>query len=753
VTGESTVGLKFRIQEVADSAPDAALLLSRVFFTDVPLPAHLPDPCATPGPSNPDRNGNCIVDNVTNPLPSDLSRTAGSFRYSQTLLDVPGKLLPFELTITYSSDRTREDQLGPKWSHNFDSTLEESPDFSGNTCPDSVYVWTGGGNVEVYKETDATINVPPVVRCEYEPLYPGIYSKLTADPCCGVAYRYDTKDNFFSDFNPETPGSTKHRRDFSAHPNAQAIFITYDPATGQVDYVTDSRGEQYNFIYDDGFTPARLVSVSGPGAEISFGYDGLGFLSTVTDPNGLTTTFTYDGDGKILTVTDADGNRIVTNEYESAGGLGVDQSGDRIVRQENANPGDPGLTKAYTGDSVGTQGRTDGRSKERYDVFGRVVQRLVLLDSTPPNSLDACDVAVPANTPWCAVTKLAYNEQNLVAEEIDPRGVVTQFEYNAKGDVTCRTEDALGTPYRTGFNHDGRNNVVARLVQRDAAVLPLCPPPTSVSQAAPLANLAPGEAAKWLVTLVQYNVVPLPYDLLTGRVDPLGRLTTFTRYPQAAPGSTEPLRGLLQAVTNAVGATLGFTYDSLGHPRTETGPLGEVTQYTYDLLGQRTSRTDPRGNTWLTSYDAGGRLVFQADPLFNLETYTYDARGNVLTRTDPADAVWQSTYTPTGQDETTADPLGNAVAFEYDAEDRLTVVTNPRGFETRRSYDAAGRLASLTDAQGNVSTFEHDRAGNLTAMTNALGRRTEFDYDARGRVLRHRVCKSGGERRAAYTPG
>ena len=44
-------------------------------------------------------------------------------------------------------------------------------------------------------------------------------------------------------------------------------------------------------------------------------------------------------------------------------GLGVDQAGDRVVQQLNANPADPGRSTSYTGDSVETQDRTDGATK------------------------------------------------------------------------------------------------------------------------------------------------------------------------------------------------------------------------------------------------------------------------------------------------------------------------------------------------------------------------------------------------------
>lgn len=762
VRGTSSVGLEIRITDGVFSVGDAAVVLSKVFFSEIPLPDYLsPDPsdpgylaeCAALGTAGGagtdlDQNDDCKVDNVLNPLPSDLSQTAGSFRYSQSLIDVPGRLIDFDFAINYSSDRTREDQLGPKWSHVFDATLDESEDFDGNLCPDTIYVWTGGGAVEVFDEQEPQVGPP---GCLYEASSPGNYSTLEADPAPGVDYTHETKEGFFSDYNEVSPGSMRHRRDFIAHPIGHSIDISYDAATGQIDFVEDSRGEQYDFSYDTSSTPARLTGVAGVGAQVLFDYNALGFLTGVTDASGEQTTFTYADDGKILTVTDGDGTRILTNEYEAAAGLGVDQSGDRIVRQFNGNGSDPGLTTAYTGDSVEELGRVDEASRERYDVFGRVVDSVVLLESSPPRSLDACDLDVPANNidpmtqrPWCAVTKFAHNEANQVVERTDPRGIVTRFEYDALGNRTCRIEDADGTPRRTGSLYDDRNMVVARLVQKDASDPPLCPPPGPVDQNDPLATLDPSDVSqeRWLITLLQYNEqgagptdLPDRYDILTAHIDPRGRQTTLIPFPRSGPATQEPDRGLLQTLTNAVGATRSYTYDALGHVRTETDPLGAVTTYTHDLLGRRTSVTDPIGHVWRWNYDGGGLLLSWLDPLFNVESFTYDAIGRPLTRTDRSNAVWTTTYTPAGRIATETDPEGGVVTRTYDDADRESSRVDGRGATTTFGYDAAGRLTTWTDSEAGTTFFEYDAAHNRSDVINARGFRTKFHYDALGRLI------------------
>lgn len=757
--GITQVGLRLIVTEPAGAPPapaqDTAVVLSKIFFTDLPLPDYL-----STAPSFPDSaptDGR--ADYVTNPRPSDVSASAGPFRYSIGLLDVPGKLLPFRLGLSYDSERTREEQLGPKWSHSLASSATEIPDADGDGCAESVFVRLGLGQVEIYDDSDDP-------ACEFSPRHPGVFSTLVYDDIDNF-YTHTTKDNLRSEFNS---GVSTYPRSYIAHPNAiapsagQAILFGYAPSSDDIDFVEDTRGERYDFEYDDTFDPPRLVSVTGPGVQITFGYGAQGFLSSIIDANGLETTFTYDDDGKMLTITDADGIRFVSNEYEEFAGFGVDQEGDRVVRQLNAVPGDIGRTTSYAGDALERADREDGLVAERYDVFGRLVERRVLLDSTVSTTLDGCSRGLL----WCAVWDYVYDEQNLVVQETNPLGFVTNREFDtATGNLLCETRDvgSAADPIRsrTAALYDARNNVIARLVARAESIessLPACPLPGDT-----LVDLGPTPENEWLITTFTYDGA---FDYLLSSTDGSGNTTTYT-YDQV---DGSPEEGLLQSSTNGASETTTYTYDSLGHPRSVTRPGNEVTVFTADVLGRRTTTTDPAGRTRLVSYDAGGRILATVNPTLAalpdgpfFQSFTYDAQGRLLTRTNEIGDVWTRSYTLTGRLEVETDPLGNATRYAYDAEDRLTAKTTPTGGTVSRSYDSAGRLESVTDPFGGVYAFSYDEAGNLLTETSpptdlanppstttytydGLGRQTSvqdaldgagdetlFTYDSRGQLL------------------
>ena len=308
VTGVSQIKLQLQVEEQGPSGTgtDSAVVLSKMYFSDVPVPGHLsPEPgspeCATLGsdPTGPeqDRNGDCRVDYVANPRPTDVSASAGPFRYQIRLFDVPGKIIPFQLSLSYDSERTREEQLGPKWSHSYASTLVSTGDVDPvDSCDDTLIAYTGGGVVEVFEgQPNPDFPATSGIRCFFPSRYPGVFSSMDTVPAPlpdgRLLLRYRYKDGFTAGYEQVTLGSNEYRRRSYLHPDANRNLLwNYDDATGEIESIQDSRGELFYFSYDESFDPPRLTSVNGSGAQVSFGYSALGFLESVTDANGLETT-------------------------------------------------------------------------------------------------------------------------------------------------------------------------------------------------------------------------------------------------------------------------------------------------------------------------------------------------------------------------------------------------------------------------------------------------------------------------------
>jgi RHS repeat-associated protein len=83
---------------------------------------------------------------------------------------------------------------------------------------------------------------------------------------------------------------------------SNGITIAYDPATGRMSTVTLAPGKTVSYAYNG---LGRVVSVSDwLGGTTSFSHDAAGRLISMTPPNGLTTTFTYDNADRIVAITD-----------------------------------------------------------------------------------------------------------------------------------------------------------------------------------------------------------------------------------------------------------------------------------------------------------------------------------------------------------------------------------------------------------------------------------------------------------------
>ncbi|HET6974814.1 MAG TPA: RHS repeat-associated core domain-containing protein [Pyrinomonadaceae bacterium] len=224
----------------------------------------------------------------------------------------------------------------------------------------------------------------------------------------------------------------------------------------------------------------------------------------------------------------------------------------------------------------------------------------------------------------------------------------------------------------------------------------------------------------------------------------------------------------LTSVTDAVGRSINFTYDSsnritritdpLGHnwdySYTSAGTLGQVkdpfqnvTTYTYGgtLPGQLIAVKDKRGNTLKQiTYDSVGRVTDQKFADGGVEHYAYTLSGNAITGatiTDALNRVQTKRFNVAGYVTDYTDELGQKNHLERSMDNNLTAsVTGPCGCtEEQYEYDDRGNIIKSTDRLGGVKRMEYDPVFNkLTKITDELGRVTTFAYDSHGNMLLRR---------------
>jgi RHS repeat-associated protein len=191
------------------------------------------------------------------------------------------------------------------------------------------------------------------------------WQELTATGQVAVEYTFDsgtgavlTRTERASDTASRT---LSYNYDWNRLVAADATHYAYD-RYGNLTLVTDERGRQSSFAYDD---LGRLVTSATPsGGETRFWYTARGDLAGRTDARGLTIAYAYDALGRVLAETAPDAGVSYTYDGSSPGRLqtvadtagvtsfGYDVRG-RVTLETRTNLGHTPRSTGYTYDANG----------------------------------------------------------------------------------------------------------------------------------------------------------------------------------------------------------------------------------------------------------------------------------------------------------------------------------------------------------------------------------------------------------------
>uniref|UniRef100_A0A831UGN7 RHS repeat protein n=1 Tax=Geobacter metallireducens TaxID=28232 RepID=A0A831UGN7_GEOME len=567
----------------------------------------------------------------------------------------------------------------------FEITAGETVTFSWSSsgCIDNSTLTVGGktftgGGSAAWTGTDADYQITKPKK------YPATLT--VSGDCCGS----DTKTieitvmpppktcqlipKFNSSVNVATGSLLQSEQLFAAKGSlATGVTLTYDsldshigPLGGKWSHSYDIGLEQHgdgSVTLRDGSTWSFYNLVNG--VFVSETGDSSTLVKTADNTYTLThkdgTKKKFSAAGKIISITDANGNST-TFAYDDAGNLAsVTDAASRAT------------TFAYDAGTNRLTTITDPAGKEYTFTY---------------NGSYLAAVTWPDTSSW----QYTYDAKGFMLTKTDPLGKVTTYEYDANRRVI------LGT------NPAGQTKGVAY------------PTATTTVKSSTFTDNNGGE---WTYTYDSHN------GLLTEKIDPLGKSTTYTY---------DANRNLTRE-TAPDGSTTSYTYDGAGNMLTMTDALGKTTTYSYNSLGQVTSTTDPLGLTTTSSYDAKGRLTETVDPLGAKTTYVYDAQGNLTSVTNPLNQTTSYTYDDAGNQTSVTEPGGGTTSFTYDAMGNMLTQTDSQGKVTTFAYDGRYRLATVTDPLGNVTTYGYDVKGNKTSQTDANGNETRYEYDDEGHLV------------------
>jgi RHS repeat-associated protein len=245
---------------------------------------------------------------------------------------------------------------------------------------------------------------------------------------------------------------------------------------------------------------------------------------------------------------------------------------------------------------------------------------------------------------------------------------------------------------------------------------------------------------------------------LTSITDSNGNTVTITLNP------AQPLQ--VTQVTDPIGRTLTFNYDSSNRITSITDPIGRSVQYNYNTQGTLATMTDPAGGITRYTYDSNNNMLTFTDPRGILQAQnTLDSNGRVIQQLRPDGGVLTFTYaflnplvatSPIMQAQVT-DSNGVAAIYRFNPTGFVTDITATQG-QTRNlqrtpgtnqlagvieasstqtnTYDSNGNVLSTTDQTGITTQFTYNPTFNKVAsIVDALGNTTRFTYDASGNLL------------------
>ena len=550
----------------------------------------------------------------------------------------------------------------------------------------------------------------------------GLVSSVTDPMGRTMSYTYDPNGNLIGVTNPAGGAwsytyDANHLMLTSTDPDGGIVSNVYDDqgrVTSQTDpmgrtttlsyagdnysvgggttTITDPNGNVETEHYLDGvLTSLTKGTGTAAAATWTYAYDPTTLVRTsVTDPNGRTTTYTDDANGNILSETDPLG-RTTTYTYNGF--------------NEPTSVTDPsGVTTTYT-----------------YDVDGNLTSTSRPLLGTSQNQITTYTYANPAHPgqvtastdPNGKATTYTYDTNGVLASSTDPLGHATTYTYDADGEKTSMVSPdgnvSGGDPaaHTTTYTYDALGDLLS----------------TTDPLGHTTSDTYNGDQDKTSVT------------------DPAGHTTTYTYdadnelISTTQPDGTKLLStydtdGNVTSKTDAAGHTTSYTYDALNQQISSIDPDGHTTTYTYDGSGNQLSETNPNGKTTTYSYDADNELtgITYSDGTTPDVTYHYDDLGQ---RTQMIDGSGTTTYSydSLGRLVSSTDGNGDTTTYAYDLDGNRIELGYPDGDSVAYAYDAANRLSSLTDWLGQSTSYTYDADGNVLGQSNANGTAVASTYD------------------------
>ena len=494
-------------------------------------------------------------------------------------------------------------------------------------------------------------------------------------------------------------------------PDGTSVTTAYD-ARGRVISQTDQYGHTTKYTYDGA---NRLTSVTDTlESTWKYSYNSVGELVSVTDANGNTTRYEYDNAGRVIKTVNASGN-VATVDYDKAGNIltSTDYAGnvtsytyDNLDRVTSKTVGKDTVLYTYTADGLLSNViDKNGTVSYVYDIMNGLKSVTLYDGKTIDYTYDDACRLTEVETPF-GTTQYEYDLMDRLIRVVAHDGTATLYEYDVNGNRTA-------VKYANGIVVTYEYDKLNRLVREKAID----------KNGAPVVEYTYtlGAAGERLKVEETGRTVEYEYDeayRLTKETVTDGSGTTVTEYTYDKNSNR---------LTKTVdGAVTSYAYNELNQLVSETG-----ISYEYDLNGNLVKKTEGKQTTTYT-YNAQNRLIrvtVQSGQQVNVEEYRYDYAGNRIAKVTELGTINYLVDTNGALSQVLAEYDENGSLKTHYTRGEELISQERNGVKSYYLYDGFDSVRMLTDDEGNVTdTYTFDAFGNLTDSTGD----TENSYLYRG---------------------
>lgn len=506
-----------------------------------------------------------------------------------------------------------------------------------------------------------------------------------------TTFTYDTYGHLKTMRNPEggttyfefdQVGRMVSKRDTSAPLSdpASTVRIEYDVLDRPVKIINPLAQVTYLAYLPEGQLKQKVEpAAGGVGSRVTtYNYDAANQLTSVIEPEGVTTNLSYDENGNVRA-------RILNGSLST--------------------------TVVYDSKDRPLYSSTDGRiTRMAYDAVGNVLSTADPLNFTTTFSYDNRYRLVTKTDALSGVTRYEYDAEARLTATIDALNHRTTFSRDAVGRITMVTDPMGG---RVNATYDANGNVTHYRNQRGANVD---------------------------ISYNGLNQPVLKTDAMGYRTryeyDAQGRLRVLTKPDSSVTVFDYDALSRLIKTTNAEGEVQQLAYDEQGNAAQMIDPTGAKWNFSYDKRNRLVRMQNPLGFASTIEYDNFDRRTAVVNAENERTEFTYDKVGNLTRVLAPGNFETSYRYDKLGQPTDKYDAMGRQTQYRYDALRRLTEVVDAAGGVTRYNYDALGNLRRTIDGNGNSTDYTYDANRRLVEERNALNQSTFFNYDAAGNLIR-----------------